>query len=108
MDASLPTLLVPGLTSTPRLYEPQIPALWQFGPVMVADQRRDDSIAAIARRILEQAPARFSLVGLSMGGYIAFELLRQAPARVARLALLDTQPVQQPLQLAATDRRASP
>jgi pimeloyl-ACP methyl ester carboxylesterase len=90
MDASLPTLLVPGLTSTPRLYEPQIPALWQFGPVMVADQRRDDSIAAIARRILEQAPARFSLVGLSMGGYIAFELLRQAPARVARLALLDT------------------
>ena len=57
---------------------------------MVADQRRDDSIAAMARRMLEQAPARFSLVGLSMGGYIAFELLRQAPARVARLALLDT------------------
>jgi pimeloyl-ACP methyl ester carboxylesterase len=90
MNAPLPTLLVPGLTSSPRLYEPQIPALWQFGPVMVADQRRDDSIAAMARRILEQAPARFSLVGLSMGGYIAFELLRQAPARVARLALLDT------------------
>jgi len=90
MNTPLPTLLVPGLTSTPRLYEPQIPALWQFGPVMVVDQRRDDSIAAIARRILEQAPARFSLVGLSMGGYIAFELLRQAPARVARLALLDT------------------
>jgi len=90
MNAPLPTLLVPGLTSSPRLYEPQIPALWHFGPVMVADQRRDDSIAAMARRILEQAPARFSLVGLSMGGYIAFELLRQAPARVARLALLDT------------------
>jgi pimeloyl-ACP methyl ester carboxylesterase len=90
MNAPLATLLVPGLTSTPRLYEPQIPALWRFGPVMVADQRRDDSIAAIARRILEQAPARFSLVGLSMGGYIAFELVRQAPARVARLALLDT------------------
>jgi pimeloyl-ACP methyl ester carboxylesterase len=90
MNAPLPTLLVPGLTSSPRLYEPQIPALWQFGAVMVADQRRDDSIAAMARRILEQAPARFSLVGLSMGGYIAFELLRQAPARVARLALLDT------------------
>ena len=90
MNTPLPTLLVPGLTSTPRLYEAQIPALWQFGPVMVADHRRDDSIAAIARRVLEHAPPRFSLVGLSMGGYIAFELLRQAPRRVARLALLDT------------------
>ena len=64
--------------------------LWQFGPVMVADHRRDDSIAAIARRVLDHAPPRFSLLGLSMGGYIAFELLRQAPQRVARLALLDT------------------
>jgi pimeloyl-ACP methyl ester carboxylesterase len=45
---------------------------------------------AIARRILEAAPPRFALIGLSMGGYIAFELLRQAPDRIARLALLDT------------------
>ncbi|HEX2790853.1 MAG TPA: alpha/beta fold hydrolase [Steroidobacteraceae bacterium] len=90
MNAPLPTLLVPGLAATARLYQAQIPALWQFGAVMVADHRRDDSIGAIARRILDQAPARFSLLGLSMGGYIAFELLRQAPGRVARLALLDT------------------
>src|ERR1700677_2664925 len=90
MNTPLPTLLVPGLTLTSRLYEAQIPALWQFGPVIIADHRRDDSIAAIARRVLEHAPPRFSLVGLSMGGYIALELLRQAPARAARLALLDT------------------
>ena len=90
MDTPLPTLLVPGLATTARLYQEQIPVLWQFGPVMVADHRRDDSIAAIARRILDHAPPRFSLLGLSMGGYIAFELLRQAPQRVARLALLDT------------------
>src|SRR5262249_43712993 len=45
----------------------------------------------IARRILAEAPPRFALVGLSMGGYIAFEILRQARTRVARLALLDTQ-----------------
>jgi pimeloyl-ACP methyl ester carboxylesterase len=90
MNAPLPTLLLPGLAVTARLYQEQIPALWQFGPVMVADHRRDDSIAAIARRVLDQAPPRFSLLGLSMGGYIAFELLRQAPQRVARLALLDT------------------
>jgi len=90
MSTPLPTLLLPGLSNTSRLYEAQLPALWQFGPVMVADHRRDDSIAAIARRVLNDAPPRFSLVGLSMGGYIAFELLRQAPQRVARLALLDT------------------
>jgi pimeloyl-ACP methyl ester carboxylesterase len=90
MPEPLPTLLVPGLLATARLYAPQLPVLWQFGPVMVADHRRDDRIAAIARRILEHAPPRFSLVGLSMGGYIALELLRQASDRIARLALLDT------------------
>ncbi|MBX6324378.1 MAG: alpha/beta fold hydrolase [Rhodospirillaceae bacterium] len=90
MSAALPVLLVPGLAATPRLYEPQIPALWRFGPVTVADHRRDDSMAAIARRILADAPPRFALAGLSMGGYIAFEILRQAPQRVAKLALLDT------------------
>jgi pimeloyl-ACP methyl ester carboxylesterase len=86
----LPIVLIPGLTCTPRLYAEQIPALWQFGPVMVADHRRDDSMAAIARRILAAAPSRFVLAGLSMGGYIAFEIMRQAPQRVAKLALLDT------------------
>ena len=90
MSEPLPTLLVPGLLCTARLYAAQIPVLWSFGPVMVVDHRRDDSMAAIARRILEQAPPRFALLGLSMGGYIALELLRQAPARAARLALLDT------------------
>ncbi|HEY4973772.1 MAG TPA: alpha/beta fold hydrolase [Steroidobacteraceae bacterium] len=90
MDAALPTLLLPGLACTARLYAAQIPALWQFGPVTVAEHRRDDSIAAIASRILAQAPPRFALIGLSMGGYIAFELLRQASERVLRLALLDT------------------
>src|SRR3974377_1563193 len=88
--SSLPVLLVPGLTCTARLYSEQIPALWQFGPVTVADHRRDDSMQDIARRILATAPPRFALVGLSMGGYIAFEIMRQAPERVTKLALLDT------------------
>ncbi len=86
----LPSVLVPGLTCSARLYADQIPALWRFGPVMVADHTRDDSMAAIARRILAAAPPRFALAGLSMGGYIAFEIMRQASERVARLALLDT------------------
>jgi pimeloyl-ACP methyl ester carboxylesterase len=72
------------------MYAGQIPQLWRVGPVLIADHTRDDSISAIARRILRVAPARFALVGLSMGGYIAFELLRQAPERIARVALLDT------------------
>jgi pimeloyl-ACP methyl ester carboxylesterase len=73
-----------------RLYAEQVPALWAFGPVTIADHRHDDSVAAIAARILATAPPRFALVGLSMGGYIAFAIAREAPERVARLALLDT------------------
>ena len=87
----MPILLVPGLVSSPRIYAPVIPALWRFGPVTVANHIRDDNIAVIARRILAEAPPRFALAGHSMGGYIAFEIMRQAPERVAKLALIDTQ-----------------
>lgn len=87
---SLPVVLVPGLNCSTRLYAAQIPVLWRFGPVTVAAHTRDDSIAGIARRVLDDTPPRFALAGLSMGGYIALEIMRQAPNRVARLALLDT------------------
>jgi pimeloyl-ACP methyl ester carboxylesterase len=86
----VPIVLVPGLNCSARLYADQIPLLWPFGAVTVVDHTRDDSIAAIGRRILAAAPARFALVGHSMGGYVAFEIVRQAPQRVVRLALLDT------------------
>jgi len=90
VSAALPIVLVPGLNCSARLYAEQIPALWRLGPVLVADHTRDDSIAAIAQRILTAAPPRFALAGLSMGGYVALEIMRQAPHRVAKLALLDT------------------
>ncbi|HET9329918.1 MAG TPA: alpha/beta fold hydrolase, partial [Steroidobacteraceae bacterium] len=90
MSEPLPIVLIPGLLLSPPLYAAQLPALWRFGPVTVAAHHRDDSMAAIAQRILASAPPRFALVGLSMGGYISFEIMRQAPQRVARLALLDT------------------
>src|SRR5579862_2130891 len=90
MAAVLPLVLVPGLLCSARLYAPQVAALWPFGQVAVADHRRDDTMAAIAARILADAPPRFALAGLSMGGYIAFAMLRQAPERIAKLALLDT------------------
>jgi pimeloyl-ACP methyl ester carboxylesterase len=87
---SAPILLVPGLNCSSRLYAAQIPALWRLASVMVADHRRGETMAEIARQILAAAPSRFRLAGLSMGGYIALEIMRQAPARVAKLALLDT------------------
>jgi len=90
MASSVPILLVPGLLCSARLYAPQIPALWPYGPVTVVDHRRDADMAAIAARILKDAPPRFTLAGLSMGGYIAFAMLRLAPERIARLVLLDT------------------
>ena len=91
MDNSMPILLVPGLVSSPRIYAPVVPDLWRFGPVTVANHIRDGHMALIARRILAEAPPRFALAGHSMGGYIAFEIMRQAPERVAKLALLNTQ-----------------
>ena len=90
MPESLPIILVPGLNCSAPLYGPQIPALWRFGPVMVATHTHGETIAAIAHRILAHAPPRFALAGLSMGGYIALEIMRQAASRVSRLALLDT------------------
>jgi pimeloyl-ACP methyl ester carboxylesterase len=84
------TLLIPGLGCSARLYAEQIPELWRFGPVIVADHTGGESMAEIAERILADAPPRFALVGLSMGGYLAFEIVRRAPERIERLALLDT------------------
>jgi pimeloyl-ACP methyl ester carboxylesterase len=83
-------VFIPGLACTSRLYEAQIEALSGDRAIIVADHTRDDSINAIASRLLREAPERFSLAGLSMGGYIALEVMRQAPERVERLALLDT------------------
>jgi pimeloyl-ACP methyl ester carboxylesterase len=90
MPQSLPLVLVPGLLCSARLYAAQIAALWPHGPVTVADHRGADTMEEIAARILTDAPPHFSLAGLSMGGYVAFAMMRLAPQRIARLALLDT------------------
>lgn len=87
---TIPVLLVPGLSCTAEAFHHQLPALWQFGPVTVANHTAGDSMATIAAAILADAPPRFALVGFSMGGYLAFEILRQAADRVLGLCLLDT------------------
>ena len=85
-----PVLFIPGLLCSAEVFGPQVNALWRFGPVMVASTLEASTIGDAAAKILERAPPRFALAGLSMGGYVALEIVRQAPDRVARLALLDT------------------
>lgn len=86
----LPLLLIPGLACTKVLFSHQIKALEEDYEIIVGDHTGHDSLGAIAGSILKNAPERFALAGLSMGGYLSFEILRQAPERVERLALLDT------------------
>lgn len=86
----LPLVLIPGLMCTGDLYAGQVERFLRGRQVMIADHRAHASMAGIARDILVRAPPVFALAGLSMGGYIAFEVLRQARERVARLALLDS------------------
>jgi pimeloyl-ACP methyl ester carboxylesterase len=85
-----PLILLPGLLCDAALWQYQVSALAEFAAPQVADLTRSDSIAGMAAQVLAEAPPRFALAGLSMGGYVAQEILRQAPERVDRLALLDT------------------
>lgn len=85
-----PIVFLPGLICDQRLWRDVIDGLSGDVAPMVADLRLDGSIAAMAARTLAAAPPRFALAGLSMGGYVALEIMRQAPGRVSHLALLDT------------------
>lgn len=85
-----PLLLVPGLACDEDLWAEQAGALAGTVDVRVADVTAGDTVAELARGVLAGAPERFALAGLSLGGYVALEVQRQAPERVTRLALLDT------------------
>ncbi|MGP1678497.1 MAG: alpha/beta fold hydrolase [Burkholderiales bacterium] len=86
-----PLVLLPGLLCDAQLWRPQAESLSDIADIWIADHTRSNTMAGVARDVLADAPfASFALAGLSMGGYIAFEIMRQAPRRVARLALLDT------------------
>lgn len=86
-------VMLPGMMCDARLWHAQRDALVATGfEVRIGDLSRDDSVAAMAARILVEAPPRFALAGLSMGGIVAFEIWRRASDRVTHLALLDTNP----------------
>ena len=74
-----PLVLLPGLLCDQVLWRHQIETLTQ-----------DDTISAMAERVLDQTPRTFCLAGLSMGGYVAQEIMRKAPEREERLAMIDT------------------
>lgn len=90
MTDAPPLLLLPGLLCDERLWRDQAGALASLARPVVADLTLDDSVAAMAARALAAVDGRFALAGLSMGGYVALEILRVAPQRVTRLALFDT------------------
>lgn len=83
-------VFLPGLMSDARVFDPQIAALSLHAPVTVAPVAQGDRVEEIASRLLDAMPRRFNLVGHSMGGVVAMEMLRRAPDRVMRLALMNT------------------
>lgn len=81
-------LLIPGMMCDARMWG----KLAGLPPTLHADITGADTVQVLAAAILQNAPDSFDLAGLSMGGIVAMEVLRQAPQRVRRLALLDTNP----------------
>jgi pimeloyl-ACP methyl ester carboxylesterase len=86
----IPLVLLPGLLCDERLWRDQARDLGDVAHAMIPDLTLDDTVSAMASRVLSAAPERFALAALSMGGYVAFEILGQQPHRVTRLALIDT------------------
>ena len=83
-------VLIPGLGSDAVVWRRTIAALDGQVEAVVGDTLSDESLAGMAARILDQAPERFALAGVSMGGMVALEMMRIAPERVSHLALIDT------------------
>ncbi|MEL6684183.1 MAG: alpha/beta fold hydrolase [Pseudomonadota bacterium] len=87
-----PLVFLPGMMCDARLYSAQIAAFSYAHPILTMPMNARDTVEALAADILAHAPPRFALAGLSMGGIVAMEVMRQAPERITRLALLDTNP----------------
>ena len=85
-----PLILLPGLLCDEALWAHQFDTLSDIADITVADMTGDETVQGMAERVLDSAPETFALAGLSMGGYAALAIIRLAPERVERLALLDT------------------
>lgn len=96
----LPLVLLPGMMCDARLFEHQIASFSKERAVQVGCLAVADNMSELARLVLASAPAEFALAGLSMGGIVAMEIVRTAPGRVRALALLDTNPLPEPQDIA--------
>ena len=96
-----PLVLVPGMMCDARVFAPQINELSRDFGVQVAAISAGETIRDMAQMVLDQAPARFALAGHSMGGIVAMEVLRRAPERVSRIALISTTPLAETPEQAA-------
>jgi pimeloyl-ACP methyl ester carboxylesterase len=86
-----PLVLLPGLLCDAALWDPQLSELADVADFFVADLTEQPSIGDMADSVLRDSPWKeFALAGLSMGGYVAQQIVHQAPQRVKKLALLDT------------------
>lgn len=83
-------VLLPGVMCDAGLWQAMTDELAAFGPLVFGDLSQDSALEAMSARVLQQAPDRFTLVGFSMGGFVAREMIRQAPERVERLILIAT------------------
>src|SRR5512132_4051472 len=90
MPSKPPLVLLPGLLCDAALWQHQAETLSDIAEISVADLTKADQAGLAAQQVIAFAPEEFALAGLSMGGYVALEIMRQAPDRVTRLALLDT------------------
>ncbi len=91
MSAVKPTLLLlPGLLCDETVWRAQVNHFSQIADIRIPHYGDEDSITGMAKVALAMAPDRFSLVGHSMGARVALEVLRMAPEKVERIAILDT------------------
>lgn len=96
-----PLVLLPGMMCDARLFGPQIAEMSADTAVMMAPVTQGERIEEIASGLLDLLPKRFALAGFGMGGVVAMELLRRAPDRISRIALMDTHPLAETPQVAA-------
>lgn len=88
-----PLVLLPGMMCDARLFGPQIAELSSQFSLMVSPVTRGERLEEIASGLLDELPQRFAVAGMSMGGMVAMELLRRAPDRITRIALIGTSPL---------------
>ena len=85
-----PLVFIPGMMCDSRLFQPQISEFSKQYLVCITPVSYSDSIEKISFEILRQLPQKFTLIGLSMGGILAMEIIKKVPERVVKIVLMDT------------------